>query len=58
MVEPVKKHVDLVVITCIVALAILLGVLNNLRVADERKVWWFGPPTDSTDFETTKETMP
>ena len=53
-----KKHVDLVFVTCVVALAILLGVLNNLRVADERKVLWFGAPTDSADLETVKETIP
>ena len=49
---PVRKlwrEFDLVVLACILVLAVLLGVLNNLRVADERKVKWFGAPADRTD---------
>ena len=53
-----KKHFNLTLVLCIVALAVLLGVLNNLRVADERKVGWFAAPADSVDFETTKEATP
>ena len=53
-----KTHVNLAVVACIIALAVLLGVLNNLRVADERKVGWFAAPADSVDFEATKEATP
>ena len=53
----IGRHIDFAVVAGIVALALILGVLNNLRVADERKVWWFGAPTDSDDFETTTETI-
>lgn len=53
-----KIHVNLAVVACILVLAVLLGVLNNLRVADERKVWGGGAPTDSADFETTSEATP
>ena len=37
---------NIAVVACILALSVLLGVLNNLRVADERKVKWFGAPAD------------
>ena len=50
------RQFDSVVLLWILGLAIILGVLNNLRVVDERKVRWFGAPTDSGDFETTTET--
>ena len=36
------KDLNLSVIVVLVALAILLGLLNNLRVPHERKVGWFG----------------
>ena len=36
------RDLDLTVIVVLVALAVLLGVLNNLRVPHERKVGWFG----------------
>ena len=38
------REYNLAVLASILALAVLLGVLNNLRVADERKVKWFGAP--------------
>ncbi len=34
-----------------VALAIVLGVLNNLRVEDEQKVQWFGGPVVSAELD-------
>ncbi len=52
------RHFNLVVVTCIIALAMLLGILNNLRVADERKVKWFDAPADRADLETTEEATP
>ena len=52
------QRFDLAVVGCIVLLAILLGVLNNLRFADERKVRWFGPPADRDEPDTTKEVTP
>ena len=49
------REFDLVVLACILVLAVLLGVLNNLRVADERKVKWFGAPADRADQNATGE---
>ena len=48
------RRFDSIVLLWILGLVIILGVLNNLRVADERKVWWFGAPTESGNFETTQ----
>ena len=52
------QRFNLVVVGCIVLLAILLGVLNNLRFADERKVKWFGTSADRDETDTAKEVMP
>ena len=52
------KRFDIFVIVGIITLAILLGVLNNLRVADERKVKWFGAPADRVGPETAREAKP
>ena len=49
------RHFDFVVVACILALAILLGVLNNLRVVGERRAKWFGAPASLEDQETTEE---
>lgn len=49
---------DFAVVAFIVLLAILLGILNNLRVADERKVKWFDAPVDRIGLETTEEVTP
>lgn len=49
---------DFAVVAFIVLLAILLGALNNLRVADERKVKWFDAPVDRIGLETTEEVTP
>ena len=35
-IERLWRHFDFVVVACILALAALLGALNNLRVADEQ----------------------
>lgn len=35
---------DLRVLAALVALAVVLGVLNNLRVFEEQRVKWFGGP--------------
>ena len=37
-IERLWRHFDFVVVAGILVLAILLGVLNNLRVAGERRV--------------------
>ena len=50
------RHFDFVVVACILVLAILLGVLNNLRVAGERRVKWFDAPANLDDFDTTEVT--
>ena len=52
------RHFDVAVVACIIALAVILGILNNLRVADERKAKWFGAPADRTDLETAREAAP
>lgn len=53
-----RIHVNLVVVAGIIALAILLGILNNLRVADERKVKWFAAPADLTEQESERAATP
>ena len=40
-------HFNWVVLAALVALSVVLGILNNLRVHDERKVKWFGGPVVS-----------
>ncbi len=40
----IKSPIDLRVVAAIVALAVALGVINNLRVYDEQRVHWFGGP--------------
>ena len=39
-----KSGFDLRVVAALVVLAVVLGVLNNLRVFDEQRVKWFGGP--------------
>ena len=46
---------NLAVLAGILALAVLLGILNNLRVADERKVKWFETPDVWTDQNAAEE---
>ena len=42
-----RKHFDFWVILGIVSLAVVLGILNNMRVYDEQRVNWFGGPVVS-----------
>ena len=58
MARAMRTHVNLVVVAGIIALAILLGILNNLRVADERKVKWFAAPADLTEQESERTATP
>lgn len=44
LVKKLCRAYNLAVLASILVLAVLLGILNNLRVADERKVKWFEPP--------------
>ena len=39
-----RKPYDLRVVVGLVALAVVLGILNNLRVYEEQRVEWFGGP--------------
>ena len=48
LVKKMCRRYDPAVLASIIALAVLLGVLNNLRVADERKVKWFEAPAVQT----------
>ena len=57
-IERLWRHFDFVVVACILALAALLGALNNLRVVDERRVKWFDAPAGSVDLETAGEEAP
>ena len=45
----VLKHFNWWIVAGIVVLAILLGVLNNLRVYEEQRVNWFGGPVVATE---------
>ena len=49
---------NLAVLAGILALAVLLGILNNLRVANERKVKWFEAPEVRTDQNAAEEDAP
>ena len=49
-----KFHVDFTVLVYILALAILLGALNNLRVAEDHTVKISYATEDHVGFETTK----
>lgn len=57
-VDRLWRHFNFAVVVGILTLAILLGVLNNLRVADERKVEWFDAPADLGEQEKAEETAP
>ena len=39
-----RRGFDLRVLAALVVLAVVLGVLNNLRVFEEQRVKWFGGP--------------
>ena len=44
LVKKLCRAYNLAVLASILVLAVLLGILNNLRVADDRKVKWFETP--------------
>ena len=56
MTMPIARRFNLFVIAGIVALALVLGILNNLRVDEEKRVHWFGGPvvtaSDADEGET------
>lgn len=52
------RYFDFAVVALILVLAVMMGVLNNLRVAEERMVKWFDAPADRNDPETKGEVMP
>ena len=37
------------VLAALVALAVVLGILNNLRVYEEQRIPWFGSSQEGTD---------
>lgn len=45
---------DFGVLALIVVLAVVLGALNNLRVAEERRVKWFDAPVDRSGLDTSE----
>ena len=55
LVKKLCRAYNLAVLASILVLAVLLGILNNLRVADERKVKWFEPPEVWTDQNAAEE---
>ena len=55
LVKKLCRAYNLAVLASILVLAVLLGILNNLRVADERKVKWFETPDVWTDQNAAEE---
>ena len=55
LVKKLCRAYNLAVLAGILALAVLLGILNNLRVADERKVKWFETPEVQSDQNAAEE---
>ena len=53
--QKIIPHFNWVVLAALVVLSVVLGILNNLRVHEERKVKWFGGPVVSADA---KESVP
>jgi hypothetical protein len=58
LVKKLCRAYNLAVLASILVLAVLLGVLNNLRVADERKVKWFGAPAARANQNAAGEVAP
>ena len=58
LIRRLLRRFNLAVLACILVLAILLGILNNLRVADERKVKWFETPDAWTGQNAAGEEAP
>ena len=52
------RRFNFAVVACILALAALLGVLNNLRVAKERKVKWFDTSAELDNLGAAEEVNP
>lgn len=52
------RRFNFAVVACILALAALLGVLNNLRVAEERKVKWFDTSAELDNLGAAEEVNP
>ena len=52
------RYFDFAVVALILVLAVMMGVLNNLRVAEERMVKWFDDSAGRNDPETKDEVMP
>lgn len=55
LVKKLCRAYNLAVLASILVLAVLLGILNNLRVADDRKVKWFETPEVWTDQNAAEE---
>ena len=55
LVKKLCRAYNLAVLASILVLAVFLGILNNLRVADERKVKWFETPEVWTDQNAAEE---
>ena len=58
LVKKLCRAYNLAVLASILVLAVLLGILNNLRVADERKVKWFEAPDIQADQNVEVEGAP
>ena len=58
IIKKLWRHIDIMVVVDIVVLAVLLGIVNNLRVADEQKVKWFGGPTERIGMQAAEDVMP
>ena len=53
--EAFQRHFSIAVLVVLMLLAVLLGVLNNFRVDEEKRVDWFGGPMVVSEGE---EDMP
>ena len=58
LVKKLCRAYNLAVLASILVLAVLLGILNNMRVADERKVKWFGAPAARANQNAAGEVAP
>ena len=43
------RHFNIAILAALVLAAVLLGILNNFRVDEEKRVEWFGGPAALTD---------
>ena len=58
LIRRLSRRFNLAVLACILVLAILLGVLNNMRVAEECRVKWFDAIADQSGPVTADEGTP